>query len=623
MSDVTVPGSAADPVDGRPSAGAELAQNLSEAAQRRPRSRNVRSLGHLLPFLARHKTDAAFAGVFLLTATASTLGLSGAVRLLVDNLTKAKAQHLGAAAVDPWFILLGAVALALAASSALRYFFVTKLGERIVADLRKATYAHILTLDPAFFLRTRTGEVLSRLTTDIQIVESLMSTSVSVALRNLLTLIGALILLVWVSAKLTGLVLVLFPFVLAPLFLFGRRVRKLTASTQDQFAQAIGTAGETLDALETVQAFGREDAAAARFGESVETSFRTSLRRMTARAVMTAMVIALVFGGVVVIFWLGVHAGLRGEMSWGALFQFAFLSVMAAGSVGALGETWGDVQKAAGAMERISDLLEAKPGIAAPIAPKALPSPARGEVAFNDVHFAYPSRPDMPALSGFSLKVAPGERVALVGPSGAGKSTVYRLLLRFYDPLSGSVQVDGLDVREVDPVALRARMARVAQDSPLFSGSALENIRFGRPDADLEAVHAAARAAQAEAFIGALPQGFDTPVGERARSLSGGQRQRLAIARALVREAPILLLDEATSALDAENERLVQHALDTAMTGRTTLVIAHRLATVLKADRIVVMDQGRVVEEGAHADLVARGGLYARLASLQFGEAAA
>jgi ATP-binding cassette subfamily B protein len=494
MSDVT----AANPVEGRPSAGAELAQNLAEAAERRPRSRNVRSLGRLLPFMGKHKADAAWAGVFLLTATASTLGLSGAVRLLVDNLTKARESNLGAAAVDPWFFLLGGVALALALSSALRYFFVTKLGERIVADLRKAAYSHILTLDPAFFLRTRTGEVLSRLTTDIQIVESLMSTSVSVALRNLLTLIGALVLLVWVSPKLTGLVLLLFPFVLAPLFLFGRRVRKLTASTQDLFATAIGHAGETLDALETVQAFGRENAAAGRFGESVETSFRTSLRRMTARAVMTAMVIGLVFGGVVVIFWLGVHAGLRGDMSWGALFQFAFLSVMAAGSVGALGETWGDVQKAAGAMERVADLLEARPGIAAPAQPKALPSPARGEVEFRDVTFAYPGRPDLPALNGFSLHVAPGERVALVGPSGAGKSTVYRLLLRFYDPQAGAVLVDGVDAREVDPAALRARMALVAQDSPLFSGSALENIRFGREEADVASVRAAARAAQAD-----------------------------------------------------------------------------------------------------------------------------
>jgi ATP-binding cassette subfamily B protein len=514
------------------------------------------------------------------------------------------------------------VALALAFSSALRYFFVTKLGERIVADLRKATYAHILSLDPAFFLMTRTGEVLSRLTTDIQIVENLLTTSISVSLRNVLMLVGGLGYMVIVSPRLTGLVLITFPVVIAPLFLFGRQVRKLTASTQDQFASAIGHAGETLDALEIVQAFGREATGAARFGAAVEASFRTSLKRMSARALMTGAAIALVFGGVVWIFWLGVSSALAGEMTWGTLIQFVLLAVMSAGSVGALGETWGDVQKAAGAMERVSEILAARPGIAPPAHPIALPAVPRGDVALENVTFAYPGRPDLPAVRGLTLAVRPGERVALVGPSGAGKSTVFRLLLRFYDPQAGRVLVDGVDVRDADPVEVRARMALVAQESPLFSGSALENVRFGREDASLEDVQAAVRAAQAETFLAALPEGIDTQIGERARSLSGGQRQRLAIARALVRHAPILLLDEATSALDAENERLVQRALDEAMVGRTTLVIAHRLATVLKADRIVVMDEGRIVEEGTHHDLVARNGLYARLAALQFGEAA-
>ncbi len=616
MSDSAAP----PPVDGRPSIGAALAKEISEGAARRDKSRNFGALGRLLPFVAAHKLDATLAGVFLITSTAATLGLSGAIRLLVDHLTGAK---LDAASVDPWFWMLGAVAVALALSSALRYFFVTKLGERIVADLRKTAYAHILTLDQTFFLTTKTGEVLSRLTTDIQIVETLLATSVSMALRNILTLIGALILLVIVSPKLTGLVVLIFPLVIAPLLLFGRRVRKLTASTQDQFAGAVGHAGETLDALETVQAFGGEAAGAKRFGDAVEASFRTSLRRMTARATMTAAVIALVFGGIVGIFWLGVHAGMRGDLSWGALFQFAFLSVMAAAAVGALGETWGDVQKAAGAMERVSELLAAQPTIAAPANPTPLPKPATGAINFSEVTFAYPGRPDMPALRGFDLKVAPGERVALVGPSGAGKSTVFRLLLRFYDPDAGHISIDGVDLRNADPAEVRARMALVAQDSPLFSGSATDNIRFGRTDADLDAVRAAAIAAQADTFLDALPQGFDTVLGERARSLSGGQRQRLAIARALVRGAPILLLDEATSALDAENERLVQKALDEAMIGHTTLVIAHRLATVLKADRIVVMDAGQVVEQGTHTELSARGGLYARLASLQFGDVAA
>jgi ATP-binding cassette subfamily B protein len=608
--------------DGRPTTGQALAQTIAEAAQRRARSRNVRALGHLIPFAAGHRLDASAAGVFLVTAAASSLGLTGAVRLLVDHLTGAQAAHAAARSVAPWFWLLGAVAVALALSSACRYFFVTKLGERVVADLRKATYAHILTLDPAFFLMTRTGEVLSRLTTDIQIVENLLTTSISVSLRNVLTLIGGVTFMVVVSPRMTGMVLLTFPVVLAPLFLFGRQVRKLTASTQDQFAQAIGHAGETLDALEIVQAFGRETTAAQRFGAAVETSFRTSLRRMTTRAMMTAAVIALVFGGVVWIVWLGVNAALAGQESWGVLFQFALLAVMAAGSVGALGETWGDVQKAAGAMERISELLAARPWIAAPAHPIPLPEPARGDVALEGVTFAYPGRPDLPALRGFSLSVKPGETVALVGPSGAGKSTVFRLLLRFYDPQGGSVRVDGIDVRDADPAVVRARMALVAQDSPLFSGTAADNVRFGREDASDADIAHAVQAAQAAQFLAALPEGVDTPVGERARSLSGGQRQRLAIARALIREAPILLLDEATSALDAENERAVQRALDEAMRGHTTIVIAHRLATVLKADRIVVMDEGRVVEQGTHTELVARSGLYARLAALQFGEAA-
>ena len=598
---------------GRPTSGQALAQTLAEAKNRRERSRNIGALRRLAPFVAAHWGDASLAFLFLICSASATLGISGALRLMVDHLTDPQAGE-----VNRWFILLGAVATALALATALRYFFVTKLGERVVADLRKAAYAHILTLDPAYFLKTRTGEVLSRLTTDIAIVETLLATSISVALRNLLTLIGAVILLVIVSPKLTGLVLLSFPLVLLPMFGFGRRVRKLTANAQDRFAEAVGLAGESLDALETVQAFGRERAAADRFGAAVENAYATSLRRMTARAIMTAAVILLVFGGIVGVFWLGVNAATSGAMSWGVLFQFAFLSVMAGGSVGALGETWGDVQKAAGAMERLGELLDARPTVGPPPNPVALPSPARGDIGFENVTFAYPGRPDLPALRGFSLTVRPGERVALVGPSGAGKSTVFRLLLRFYDPQDGRVTLDGVDLRDADPAEVRARMALVAQDSPLFSGSAIENVRYGREAATEAEIREAVRAAQAEGFLVALPQGLDTPVGERARSLSGGQRQRLAIARALVRDTPILLLDEATSALDAENEALVQKALDEAMEGHTTLVIAHRLATVLKADRIVVIDEGRVVEEGAHADLVAKNGLYARLASLQF-----
>ena len=600
---------------GRPTEGQALAQSLAEGAARRDRSRNVHALRRLGPFLVAHSGRALASLVFLLLSTGATLGMSGAIRLVVDHLTD---KGLDPATVDQRFLVIGAVAATLAVSTALRFYFVTSLGERVVADLRKATYGHILTLDPAFFLQTRTGEVLLRLTTDIAIVENLLATSVSVALRNLLTLIGALILLVFVSPQLTGLVLLTFPFVIAPLFLFGRQVRKLTTRAQDRFADAVGSAGESLDALETVQAFGRERAAADRFGAAVEQAFSAQLRRISTRAAMTAAVIVLVFGGIVGVFWLGVHAGLRGEISWGALFQFAFLSVMAAGSVGALGETWGDVQKASGAMERVGELLDAQPGVAPPANPVALPQPPRGEVAFEGVTFAYPGRPELPALKGFSLHVRPGERVALVGPSGAGKSTVFRLLLRFYDPQAGRVVVDGVTLTDADPKEVRARMALVAQESPLFSGSAADNVRFGREGANDLDVQSAVRAAQAEGFLNALPEGLATQVGDRARSLSGGQRQRLAIARALIREAPILLLDEATSALDAENEHLVQRALDEAMRGHTTLVIAHRLATVLKADRIVVMDDGRVVEEGTHNELVAKNGLYARLAALQF-----
>lgn len=600
-------------VQGRPGAGALLAEQIGEAAGKRGRSRNVKPLGRLLPYLAAHKGHALLSALFLVGSTVASLALTATARGAIDTGFENGGAHL-----NFWFGILGANALVLGLLTALRYFYVTKTGERMIADLRQGLFARILSLDPVFFAHMRTGEVLSRMTTDIQLVDTLLTTSISYALRNFLTLIGATILLFFVSPKLTAFVLLIVPVLIVPLFLFGRQVRKLTVQSQDTFAGAVGFAGESVDALETVQAFGRENNARGRFDAAVEMAFGASLKRMRARAVMTAMIITVMFGGVSLVLWLGAQDVVAGNMTPGSLLQFVLLSVFAAGAVGALGESWGDVQKAAGAMERIDELMRAEPAIAAPANPSVLPVPARGEVSMSAVDFAYPGRPDLTALKGFSLTVRPGETVALVGPSGAGKSTVFRLLLRFYDPQSGLVSVDGVDVRKADPVEVRSRYAWVSQEAPLFSGSPLENIRFGREDATLEQARQAASEAQALGFIEALPQGFDTPLGERAKSLSGGQRQRLAIARALVRDAPILLLDEATSALDAENERLVQVALDQAMETRTTLVIAHRLATVLRADRIVVMDAGQVVEEGTHAELVAKGGLYSRLAKLQF-----
>ena len=615
MNDANAPGSAAA---GRPNAGAALVKDMNQAAERRERRRDLGPLRGLWPHVRAHWPDALLAGLFLLVSTSATLALSGAARLMVEN-----GMHTQAA-LNRSFLALGLVVTVLALATAMRFFFVTKLGERVVADLRKAVYDHVLTLDQDYFLKTRTGEVLSRLTTDMTIIENMVGTSVSVAVRNLLMLVGALGWLIWLTPAYAAFVLLLVPLILVPLFAFGRRVRALSMNAQDRFADAIGYAGESLDALETVQAFGRESRVAERFGRAVEIAFRTSLARIRARSMMTVLVILLIFAGVGGILYLAFNAVyIRHTMTPGVLVQFVFLSVLAASSVGQIGEVFGDVQKAAGAMARISEVLEARPGIAPPARPTPMPTPARGEIVFDHVTFAYPGREEVEALRDFSLRVRPGERVALVGPSGGGKSTVLRLLLRFYDPQSGAVRIDGVDLKDADPAEARARTALVAQDAPLFSGSAYENLRFGREDATVDEMRSAAQAAQAYGFLSALPEGLDTPIGERAKTLSGGQRQRLAIARALVRNAPILLLDEATSALDAENERLVQQALREAMTGRTTLVIAHRLATVLEADRIVVMENGHVVEEGVHADLVAQGGLYARLAKLQFGDQAA
>jgi len=607
---------------GRPVAGQVLAAEIEAAASSRPKRRDLKPLAALWPYVRAHRGDAVAAGVFLLLSTAATLGLTAALRVAIDRGVGGGTT----AAVDRYFLGAAAVAAILAFATASRFFFINRLGERVVADLRKALYRHALGLDPGFFLQIRMGEVLARLTTDLTIVENMVGSSVAVALRNLLTFVGGFIWLIWLSPAFTGLVLLIGVVVILPLVTVGRLVRRLSVGAQQKFAEAVAYAGETLDALDTVQAFGRERLAEARFGEAVETAFRASVARIGARAVMTALVMILLFVGVGFVLWRAVIASFVDHdpnVTPGVLVQFVVLAILVGGSAAALGEAWGDVQKTAGAMERISEILAARPTIAAPAAPRPLPFPPKGAFAFERVTFAYPGRPDLPALAAFSLTVRSGERVALVGPSGAGKSTVLKLLLRFYDPQEGSITLDGVDLRTADPAEARARFALVAQEAPLFSGTALENLRFGRDDAADSELVAAARAAEADGFICALPDGYQTPLGERGRSLSGGQRQRLAIARALVRGAPILLLDEATSALDAENERLVQHALADAMRGRTTLVIAHRLATVLAADRIVVMDAGEVVEEGTHAELLLSGGLYARLAELQFGLRAA
>jgi ATP-binding cassette subfamily B protein len=582
----------------------------------RSRGRDLRPLALLWPLLRAHWTDAALAGLFLVGSTAASLSFTFAARAVAD---RGLASH-SAAAIDRYFLVIAAVVIVLALSTAGRFFFASKLGERVTADLRTVVYAKVMRLDQAYFLEVRTGEVLSRLTTDLAIVETMLGTSVSVALRNLLMGLGALTVLVVVNPGLTSLVAALAAFTLAPLIVGGRRVRRLSAQAQQRFALAVAYAGETLDGLDTVQAFGREAAVTRRFKDAVEAAFEGSMARVRARAVLTALVMLLIAGAVGVVLWrASLAAYVRHTMTPGALLQFVLLSVLGAGAVGSLGETWGDVQKTSGAMDRIGELLTARPGVSAPAEPTPLPTPPRGEIILENVVFAYPGRPDLPALDGFDLTVKPGERVALVGPSGAGKSTVFRLLLRFYDPQGGTVRIDGVDLRTADPREVRTRLALVAQDAPLFSGSALDNLQFGAEQATREELLAAARSAQAADFVAALPQGFDTPLGERGKTLSGGERQRLAIGRALVRGASILLLDEATSALDAENEQLVQRALAEALSGRTSIIIAHRLATVLKANRIVVMDRGRVVDSGTHAELLAREGLYARLADLQFG----
>ena len=593
-----------------------MARNNGMLEERAP-SKKVGALRGLVPFLRPYRRLLAFALVALvLTATVSLI-LPLAVRRVVDNFNS------DGAILDVYFLAALVIAGLFAAGSALRYYLVTRLGERVVADSRRALCDRVLGLSPSFFERILTGEVLSRITTDTTLILSVIGSSVSIALRNALILVGGLVLLMLTSAKLTGLVLLIVPAVVVPIVVLGRRLRALSRENQDWIANSSGSASEALSSVQTVQAFTHEAQTRAAFGEVTEKSFQSAKTRIQTRALMTAIVIFLVFAGIVGVLWMGARDVRSGLMTPGELIQFVIYAVMVAGSVGALSEIWGELQRAAGATERLVELLNATDPVVDPDAPKALPRPVRGEILFDDVTFRYPARPDTSALDGVTLHVAPGETVALVGPSGAGKTTILQLLMRFYDPQQGGVSIDGIDLRDMMRTDFRHAISMVPQDPVIFAASARENIRFGRPEASDAEVEAAARAAAAHDFIMALPQGYDSYLGERGVMLSGGQKQRVAIARAILRDAPILLLDEATSALDAESERLVQAAVEQLAKGRTTLVVAHRLATVKRADRIVVFEQGRIVAQGKHDALVAEGGLYARLARLQFTDGAA
>jgi len=585
-----------------------------------PRKGALAALKGLLPFLRPYGRQFLFAGIALLVAAAATLAIPYAFKQMIDHGFSASAGAAGAASVNATFLALFGVAAVLALATAARFYTVSWLGERVTADIRSAVYRHVVEQSPEFFETTRTGEVLSRLTTDTTLIQTVVGTSISLALRNTLLFVGGLAMLFVTSPKLTSIILGLLVLVVVPIVLFGRRVRKLSRDSQDRIADASALAGEILNAMPTVQAFTHEHIEAQRFGTSVEGAFATAMRRIRARAVLTMLAIALVFGAIVFVLWLGAHAVLEGTMTGGDLGQFILYASIVSGAIGALSEVMGEAQRAAGATERLLELLAVRSSIRNPAQPTPLPARAAGGAALSlaNVQFSYPSRPETAALDHVSLDVKPGETVAVVGPSGAGKTTLFQLLLRFYDPQAGSIRLDGVDVRDLDLHVLRDAIGIVPQDTVIFSANAMENIRYGRADATDAEVIAAARLAAAHEFIERLPQGYGSYLGERGVRLSGGQRQRIAIARALLKNPPLLLLDEATSALDAESERLVQRALEAAMVGRTTLIIAHRLATVQRADRIIVMEDGRIVETGTHASLVALGGIYANLAALQF-----
>jgi ATP-binding cassette subfamily B protein len=599
----------------RESASAEVSSVEAELTQLPAESRErLRPLLALAPYVARYRGRAVLAFISLTIAAVTTLVVPVAVRRVIDFGFSPE----GIAMINSYFSVMIAVVVVLAGASASRFYLVMTIGERIVADLRRDVFAHLMSLSPVFFDSARSGELISRLTADTTQIKSAVGASVSIALRNLMLFIGATVMMVITSPRLSGFVLLAIPVIVIPLVAFGRWVRRLSRNAQDTLAEATAYASELVGAIRTVQAYTSERMADARFGGDVEQAYQAARSSTRARAVLTAVIIFIVFTSVVVILWVGSHDVLTGSISPGRLGQFVLYAAFAAAGLGQLSEVWGEVSAASGAAERLFEILRVKSAIAAPASPRAMPAPARGDVGIDNVSFAYPTRPDALAVDGVSLNVRAGEKVAIVGPSGAGKSTLFHLLLRFYDPATGAISFDGVPIRDADPREVRSRIALVPQDSVVFAATARENIRFGRPDADDAEVERAADLAHATEFIRRLPGGFEAQLGERGVTLSGGQRQRIAIARAILRDAPLLLLDEATSALDAESETLVQTALEELMRHRTTLVIAHRLATVLSCDRIMVMDRGRIVEQGTHASLVAAGGLYARLARLQF-----
>jgi ATP-binding cassette subfamily B protein len=594
---------------------APLGENAGDGLDERGRRpRSTKMLWALRPYLTQYKLTLAAAAVSLIAAAGATLVLPVAVRRMIDFGFTGE----NSALVNSYFGALLLLAGVLAGASALRFYCVSWLGERAVSDMRHAVFAHLTTLSPAFYEQTHSAELMSRLTADTTQIKDAISTAVSQALRNLAMLIGALIMMVLTSAKLSALVIGAIPLIVFPLIAYGRTVRRLSRSAQDELAGASTYAAENLAAPRTMQSFTFEPVVIRRYRDAVENAFQAARRRVSARARLTATATFLVFASVIGILWFGAQDVLTGAMTGGRLAQFVLYAALAAGSVAVLSEVWGEVQQAAGAAERLAEIMTVHPDVTSPEHPKPFPANSKGEIRFDRVSFHYPARPDVTVFKELSFSVNPGERVAIVGPSGAGKTTIFSLIMRFYDPQGGAVFVDGIPAREADLTALRRRIAYVPQDPAVFAASIAENIRYGSPEASEEEVRRAARTALASPFIDALPLGYETPLGERGVTLSGGQRQRIAIARAILRNAPILLLDEATSALDAESENLVQTALNRVMQERTTLVIAHRLATVLSADRILVLDRGKIVEEGAHHSLIERGGVYARLAELQF-----